>query len=196
MTNFKLFNKKKEIINKYDLSADIYDKRYRAIQEEKYHIVLDNCILKEKRVLDLGCGTGLLIEYILKSKDYHHILKSKYIAVDISLKMMIKFKNKLLKLGKKPNVLFVLSDMENLPFRKNSFNLIISLTSFQNLPNILNGVRESLRVSTNECDFKFSILRKKLELDKVINLLKPYVKDFKVVNKENIEDVIITGIVI
>ncbi len=194
--NFKLFNKKKEIINNYNSSADIYDKRYRAIQEEKYHIILDDYVLLKKRILDIGCGTGLLIEYILKSKEYHHILRSKYIAVDISWKMMLEFKKKLSKLRIKPNMLLVLSDIENLPFRNNSFNSIFSLTSFQNLPHILNGVRESLRVSTNECVFKFSILRKKLELDKVINLLKPYVKDFEVINKEHIEDFIIQGIVI
>ncbi|MBY8983658.1 MAG: methyltransferase domain-containing protein [Candidatus Lokiarchaeota archaeon] len=194
--NFKLSNKKKEIINSYDSSAEFYDKRYRAIQEEKYHIVLYKCRLIEKRILDIGCGTGLLIEYILNSKGDHHILRSKYIAVDISLKMMLKFKKKLLNLRNQPNVLFVLSDIDNLPFRNNSFNVIFSLTSFQNLPHILSGVRESLRVSANESIFKFSILRKKLKQEEIINFLKPLVKDFEVINKKNIEDVIIQGILI
>ena len=194
--NFKLLHKKKEIINSYDSSADFYDKRYRAIQEEKYDIVLDNCDLIEKRILDIGCGTGLLIEYVLNSKENHDVLKSKYIAVDISWKMILKFKKKLLKIRHKPNILFVLSDIENLPFRNNSFSLIFSLTSFQNLPHILNGVQESLRVSANKSVFKFSILRKKLELEGVKNLLTPFVKDLEVINKEDIEDVIIQGKVI
>jgi ubiquinone/menaquinone biosynthesis C-methylase UbiE len=193
--NFKLLNKKKGIISKYDTSADFYDNRYRAIQEEKYHIVLENFDLREKTILDIGCGTGLLFEYLLNSKENHHILKSKYIALDISWKMMLKFKNKSLSLHNKPNVLLVLSDMENLPFRNNSFNLIFSLTSFQNLPLISNGIRESLRVSEDESIFKFSILRKKLKLDEVKDLLEPFVKDLKVINKEHIEDVIVQGIV-
>lgn len=194
--NFKPLSKKQEIINSYDSSAGYYDNRYRKIQEEKYDIILNNYDLLEKRILDNGCGTGLLIEYLLNSKINHHIFKCKYVAVDISWKMLCKFKKKLLKLRNKPNVLFVLSDMENLPFRNNSFNLIFSLTSFQNLPNILNGIRESLRVSVNKGDIKFSILRKKLELDEVKNLLTPFVKDLEVTNKEDIEDIIIQGIVI
>ena len=36
---FKFLNKKKEIIDNYDASADFYDKRYRVIQEEKYDII-------------------------------------------------------------------------------------------------------------------------------------------------------------
>ena len=193
--NFRLLNKKKEIINDYNSSAEFYDKRYRAIQEEKYHIILENYDLIEKRILDIGCGTGLLFEYILNSKENHNLQKSKFIAIDISWKMLLKFKKKLLKLKNKPNVLFVLSDIENLPFRNNSFNLIFSLTSFQNLPSILDGIRESLRVSTNDSTFKFSILRKKLNLDQVKTLLEPFVKDLKVINRYYIEDVIIQGIV-
>jgi len=192
--NFKLLNKKKEIINNYNSSAEFYDKRYRAIQEEKYHIILENYDLIEKRILDIGCGTGLLFEYLLNSKENHHIQKSKYIAVDISWNMLLEFKKKLLKLKNKPNVLCVLSDIENLPFRNNSFSLIFSLTSFQNLPSILDGIRESLRVSTNESIFKFSILRKKLDLDQVKTLLEPFVRDLKVINIDYIEDIIIQGI--
>jgi ubiquinone/menaquinone biosynthesis C-methylase UbiE len=194
--NFKPSNKKKNIINSYDSSAEFYDNRYKAIQEEKYQISLDKYHLKEKRILDIGCGTGLLVEYILNSKVDQYILKSKYIAVDIASKMILRFKERLLKLRNKPDVLFVLSDIENLPFRNNSFNVIFSFTSFQNLPNIIHGIRESLRVSTNECIFKFSILRKKLDQDEILNYLKPLVKNIEVINKNYIEDVIIQGIVI
>ncbi|MHA2037330.1 MAG: class I SAM-dependent methyltransferase [Promethearchaeota archaeon] len=194
--NFQLLNKKKEIIEKYNSSADFYDKRYRTIQEAKYDIILESFDLIEKYVLDIGCGTGLLIEYLLNSYENQVMQRCKYIAVDISWKMILKFKKKLLKLSIKPNVSLVLSDIDNLPFRNNCFSLIFSLTSFQNLPHVLNGIRESLRVSKNEGTFKFSILRKKLELEQLKDFLKPYVKYLKVINKEDIEDVIIQGVVI
>ncbi len=54
---FKFLNKKKEIIDNYDASADFYDKRYRAIQGEKYDIILNNYDLNEKTIIDIGCGT-------------------------------------------------------------------------------------------------------------------------------------------
>ena len=190
---FKFLNKKKEIIDSYDASADFYDKRYRTIQGEKYDIILNNYDLNEKTIIDIGCGTGLLIEHIINSKDYPWVLKCSYIAVDISWNMLLQFKLKLFKLKNKTEILLILADIENLPFRDNSFNLVLSLTSFQNLPNILNGIRESLRVGSNKSNFKFSILRKKLELNPLLELLTPYVEDLEVINKDYFEDIIIQG---
>jgi ubiquinone/menaquinone biosynthesis C-methylase UbiE len=193
---FKFLNKKKEIIDDYDASADFYDKRYRAIQERKYDIVLNNYNLNEKTIIDIGCGTGLFIEHIFNSKKSSGVLKCNYVAVDISWNMLLQFKVKLLKLKNKIKILLILADIENLPFRDNSFNSVFSLTSFQNLPNILSGIRESLRVSLNRSDFKFSILRKKMELNPLLELLTPFVEDLEVINKDFIEDVIIQGKII
>ncbi len=193
---FKFLNKKKEIIDNYDASADFYDKRYGAIQGEKYVIVLNNYDLNEKTILDIGCGTGLFIEHIFNSKDYPRVFKCNYIAVDISWNMLLQFKLKLYELKNKTKTLLILADIENLPFRDNSFNLVFSLTSFQNLPNILNGIQESLRVSSNKSDFKFSILRKKLDLNPLLELLTPFVGELEVINKDYIEDIIIQGTVI
>jgi ubiquinone/menaquinone biosynthesis C-methylase UbiE len=110
--------------------------------------------------------------------------------------MLLQFKLKLCKLKNKTKILLILADIENLPFRDNSFNLVFSLTSFQNLPNILNGIQESLRVGSNKSDFKFSILRKKLDLNPLLELLTPFVEDLQVINKDYIEDIIIQGTVI
>ncbi|MFX1523962.1 MAG: class I SAM-dependent methyltransferase [Promethearchaeota archaeon] len=191
--NFKPLNKKKEIISRYDSSANFYDKRYKSIQEEKYRILLDNCELKEKLILDIGCGTGLLLEYIIKSKQNQEILKPMFIAVDISGKMVSEFKKKILTLRECSRIELLLADIENLPFRDNSFNLIFSVTSFQNLPNILKGIQESLRITKSLSTIKFSILRKKLNLFRIINLLRPHVKNLEIVNNKDMEDVIIQG---
>lgn len=190
---FKFLNKKKEIIDNYDASADFYDKRYGAIQKEKYDIVLNNYDLNEKTIIDIGCGTGLFIEHILNSGDLDRVLECYYIAVDISWNMLLQFKLKLFDLKNKTKILLMLADIDNLPFRDNSFNLVFSLTSFQNLPNILSGIQESLRVSSNKSDFKFSILRKKLDLNLILELLTPFVKNLEVINKDYIEDIIIQG---
>lgn len=186
-------NKKKKIIGNYNSSAPFYDKRYRLIQEEKYLKTLDNFFIKGKKVLDAGCGTGLLFEFILKSDVIQNELRCHYVAIDISLKMLTEFKSKLLKLKEKPNVSLILSDIENLPFRDNSFNLIFSFTSFQNLPSYIEGFHEICRVGLEGGDLKFSILRKKLELPTLISILKPYLEEFEITNEEPLEDIIIQG---
>jgi len=186
-------NKKKKIIGNYNSSAPFYDKRYRLIQEEKYLKTLDNFFIKGKKILDAGCGTGLLFEFILKSGVIQNELRCHYVAIDISLKMLTEFKSKLLKLKEKPKVSLILSDIENLPFRDNSFNLIFSFTSFQNLPSYIEGFHEICRVSLEGGDLKFSILRKKLELPTLISILKPYLEEFEITNEEPLEDIIIQG---
>ena len=109
-------------------------------------------------------------------------MKSNYIAVDISWNMLLKFKSKIISpnYSKNPPNL-ILSDIEYLPFRDNIFYSIFSLTSFQNLPYIKNGIKESFRVSKNNADFKFSILKKELELKSLLKILKPKIKDLLII---------------
>jgi len=86
--------------------------------------------------------------------------------------------------------------MEYLPFRDNTFSSILSLTSFQNLPTIEKGVKEMFRVSKNNTDLKFSILKKKLELELLLEVLKSNIKDPIIIIRNNLEDVIIQGEII
>ncbi len=193
--HFKTVNKKKKIIENYDLSAHFYDKRYKKIQEKKYNIVLENYQLKEKRILDVGCGTGLLIEFILNTDVDNRNLKCNFVAIDISWNMLLEFKSKLFRLKNKANISLMLSDIENLPFRDNIFNLIYSFTSFQNLPGTYRGFQELFRVASINSDLKFSILKKKLDLNALIDFLEPYVEDLELINKAFLEDIIIQGVI-
>jgi len=187
-------NKKKSIIEKYNSSSHFYDKRYKAIQEEKYEIVLKNYKANGKIIIDMGCGTGLFFEYITKSIKKQEEIKGNYVAVDISWNMLLRFKSKVINYKYKKYALnLILSDMEHLPFRENIFDSIFSLTSFQNLPHIQIGITESFRVSKNNADYNFSILKKKLELELLLKILKPEIKEIEVIEKENLEDFIIQG---
>ena len=186
-------SKKKRIIDEYNASVYYYDKRYSQIQLEKYNLILKNYHLNGKITLDTGCGTGLLFEYISKLKKDEKRVKYKYVAIDISWNMLLEFKSKIINYKSKNNLELILGDIENLPFRENVFHLIFSLTSFQNLPNINRGIEESYRVCINYGDFNFSILSKKLNLDALLNLLKPLSSDIKTINKDELEDIIIQG---
>lgn len=190
---FNNSNKKKRIINEYNSSAHFYDRRYKQIQLEKYNLILNSLYLNGKVILDIGCGTGLFFEYIFNLKKEEDKVKYKYAAIDISWNMLLEFQSKKINYKPKNNIELILGDIENLPFRENVFHSIFSLTSFQNLPNINRGIEESYRVCINYGDFKFSILRKNLNLDALLNLLKPLSREIKTIDKDILEDVIILG---
>ena len=188
-------NKKKEIIIKYNSTSDYYERRYKEIQYNKYKFVLNSYTVGGKIILDAGCGTGLLYDFIIHSLEQIKTAFYSYIAIDISINMLKIFKsknsNKDKKIGNKINL--ILSDLENLPIRSNIFNSVFSLTSLQNLPHIIDGVKEMLRVVKEDADIKFSILKKNLDLNKLISLLKSKIFELQILNKEIVEDVIIQG---
>ena len=149
-------DKKKNIKNKYNTTADFYNSRYRDIQYEKYAQMLNGMHLSG-RILDLGCGTGMLSEFLNKET----------IGVDFSIKMIKKSKNKNRILG----------DAELLPFKNNTFDFVLSFTLVQNLPSfkVFKEVRRTLKTDSL---FVLTLLRKKYnenvrkELEKGFSILK------------------------
>lgn len=191
----KSHNKKKKIIEKYNSSSQFYDKRYGLIQEDKFEIVLNNYRSEERLILDLGCGTGLFFEYINKKILNNEKIKLNYVGLDISWNMLLEFKSKIANsdyINYNPNL--ILSDIEYLPFRENIFLSVFALTSFQNLPNIKNGIIESFRVGKNNAEFKFSILKKKLDIESLLKIIETKLRELSITNNENLEDVVIQGV--
>lgn len=184
-------DKKKEIISKYNSTSIFYDKRYRKIQEEKYSIILSDFLQeKNKIILDAGCGSGLLFEFIVKK---FKVTQIKYIGIEISLNMLKKFAEKCRYLDNNLSVNLILSDIEHLPFRDNRIDSIFSITSLQNLPNIYKGITEIIRVGEHMANLEFSILKKNLDLDSLISFLNSKLINLKIKNIESIEDIIIQG---
>lgn len=190
------FDKKRKIINEYNSSSFYYDKRYCQIQKEKFKIILKNPNFESKRILDAGCGTGLLLEHMLSLVDQNDKIRYSYVGTDISFNMLNEFYFKLKSINKKIDINLVLSDIENLPFRDNFFNLIFSITAFQNLSNIKLGFKNLLRISANRAKLKLSILKKKFDLEGFLTLVKPSLKDLETISKEEIEDIIFQGEII
>ena len=186
-------DKKREIIGKYDSTAHFYDVRYLKIQREKFNLLFSDFSCEDKFLLDAGCGTVLFydfVEHLLINSDKLYRL----LGIDISWNMLKNFSLKLKKKEKaiKNQINLLLSDIENLPFREDVFHVIISLTSLQNLPNIIEGIEESFRVARNNSDVKFSILKKKIEMDDILSHIKKQVKNLELMENDDIEDIILS----
>ncbi|MFX1594687.1 MAG: class I SAM-dependent methyltransferase, partial [Promethearchaeota archaeon] len=108
--------------------------------------------------------------------------------------MLLKFQSKFIIsecLKRTPNLL--LSDIEYLPFRDNVFSSIFSITSFQNLPQLEKGINESFRVSKSNADFRFSTLKKNLNLKSLFKILNTKITSLKTIETEDLEDIILEG---
>lgn len=185
--------KKKNIIAKYNSTSSFYDDRYRIIQNSKFKLLLKNFKFDNKIILDAGCGTGLLFEFVLRYNQRIFNRKLRYIGIDISWKMLKQFLSKINKRTSIKRVSLILGDIENLPFREEKIHQIFAVTSFQNLHDIEKGLRELIRVGQQGTSLNLSILKKNLNLDNIYSYLKSETADLNLIRLEKVEDVIIQG---
>ena len=180
--------KKKGIIDSYNSESynEIYDRRYRSIQFDKFEPFYDSINQTPIFLLDYGCGTGLLWDfYNLKYQNGLHNKKVRFISIDISKGMLNIFQNKLNIANNFPNVSFndallVCCDGEHLPFRSNHFKYIYAITSLQNLSDLDLGLNEINRVKKKDAVIAISYLRKKITKDVLKGKLKKSFEGFQI----------------
>jgi len=121
----------------YDEVAEIYDRRYDRNRGRSYYSHLSRHILehlpKGKKLLDLGCGTGLFIQ---RYRKYGGIA----IGLDISPGMIQKARSRC------NSGQFAVGNAEILPFRDDSFDALSSLLAFSYLKEPESMLREAYRV--------------------------------------------------
>jgi len=157
-------SKKLEIQGNYNSKSynEIYDRRYKMIQFEKFESIWNSLIEKPFFLLDYGCGTGLLWDFFIsKFQDNALNEKLRYIGIDISIGMLKIFQDKAQKV-KDNRVHLICCDGEYLPFRSNLFQDIFAFTSLQNLPNLDQGLNEIIRIKKKKANIAISYLRKKI----------------------------------
>jgi ubiquinone/menaquinone biosynthesis C-methylase UbiE len=147
----------------YDLQAAIYDEQYIGEQENKIKAMLETLDLKGSEfVLDLGCGTGFLFEYVSEMVGF-------IVGADLSKKALLLAKKRI---KNKSNVDLVCADADNTPFVDNLFDKIFSVTVLQNMPEPSRTVQEMKRVGKTEALFAVTGLKKKFTPESFVALLK------------------------
>jgi len=123
---------KREIMTKYNTTFRGYDELYGEEQMEKcIEVMREIEDLKDKVVLDVGCGTGIMEGMLIEAKYI--------IGLDISIEMIKIAKGKY---GEYYNISWVNADAENLPIKSESIDLSLMITVIQNTPNPLNALEE------------------------------------------------------
>jgi len=95
----------------YDYIATTYDHRFQGVVS-RIENELATASLSTRNVLDLGCGTGLYLEYVKPEG---------YIGIDLSFGMLQ------VACAKFPTHRFIQSDMSAIPFPDHSFDAVVSL---------------------------------------------------------------------
>jgi len=146
------WNQKRRTIRRYNQSAHVYDTQYLEEQEAKITTIMQNLSLKNNSVvLDIGCGTGLLIKHFADKFEF-------FVGADIS-RGLLKYAKR--KAKPFPNSALVLADADNLPFPNQTFDAVFAVTLLQNMPDPSTTLTEINRVSKAKASIIVTGLRKR-----------------------------------
>lgn len=124
----------------FNKQAPVYDETNTILYSKYGKISCKNIydFLKDKQydnLLDIGCGTGYLINML--SKDY----EAKYIGLDLSPEMIKQASSKNIN-----NSQFVEGRSDQIPFEDNLFDIVTCSQSFHHYPDTDNAIQEARRV--------------------------------------------------
>jgi ubiquinone/menaquinone biosynthesis C-methylase UbiE len=161
-------------MNYYNEISQGYEELYKEEQIKKLNFIKEfleklNIKIKETdKVLDVGCGTGLTTR-AWPSKNR--------IGIDPAEKLIEKAKQK----DKNSN--YVIAPAENIPFKANTFDVVVSITAIQNFQDIKKGLIEIKRVSKNLIILSF--LKKSEKKEFILNLIKSLFKIKDIIEEDN-----------
>ena len=131
-------------------------------QKAKYEAALESVGNSDSTfVLDAGCGTGLLFDYITNRA-------KTIVGLDISRKTLLVAKEYAKAFS---NVHLVCADVDCMPFGEKLFSHVYAMTLIQNSPNPLVTLQEIIRVSKNNVVIVVTGLKKAFSLESFRKLL-------------------------
>jgi ubiquinone/menaquinone biosynthesis C-methylase UbiE len=122
--------------NEYDRTLGVLE-FHRALLDL---VVRNSGVRRGTKVLDIGCGTGLLSLKFLKAAD------CSITAVDNSKEMMAFFQDKIKKLGLGKQIVCKLMDADSIKFPPNTFDIAASTVTLHHLKEKLNPIRKIYKI--------------------------------------------------
>lgn len=150
----------------YDAISNGYEELHGQEQLNKGRIILDNLNLKKDDwLLDIGCGPGQLLE----------MCDCQCIGIDPSFKLLAQSKKHVIQ-----------ARAEQLPFKDNSFDYVVSITAIHNFDNIDKAIQEIKRVAKQHV--AISLLKNTARFEEIEDKLKENFKIHKIIleNKDAI----------
>ncbi len=145
------WRKKRDVMRRYDVTAEMYDRRYAEEQAAKVEAALRHVDLGEKGpVLDAGCGTGLFLSQAAGKAGF-------IVGLDVSKRSLLVAKKRARAFS---NVYLVLGDVDNMPFRGRTFSHVFAFTLVQNVPDPAETLREFGRVAKSNGVFVVTGLKR------------------------------------
>jgi ubiquinone/menaquinone biosynthesis C-methylase UbiE len=121
----------------YSRLAPTYDRRWSFYIKASIQATVNRLMINpQDRILDLGCGTGTLIQHL-----FQLVPNAAIVGLDISSEMLTVARQKL-----PESVELHLGDVGQLPFPNESFNTIISTSAFHYIRNPVQAIQEMKRV--------------------------------------------------
>lgn len=138
-------------MRRYDQSAHVYDTQYFDEQEAKIKTIVQHLRLPRSiKVLDAGCGTGLLFRHVIDKADF-------VVGIDVSRGLLQKARKKT---SQSQNAALVLADADNTPFPNGSFDVVIAVTLMQNMPTPTATLTEFKRITKQTASIVVTGLKK------------------------------------
>lgn len=157
------WNQKRSVMHRYNLTAHIYEARYAEEQTAKIKAALEaTTIKKHSVVLDAGCGTGILFDYIANQA-------KTIIALDISKKILTEAKNRAKKFQ---NIHLILADADNMPLKQKAFTYVFGITLLQNMPKPAKTLNEIKRIAEAGAKIIVTGMKKAFTLKQFKSLLR------------------------
>jgi len=149
-------------MRRYDLAAHMYDMRYAEEQTAKIQAALEDLHVKRgSLVLDAGCGTGVLFDFVAD--------KAETVGLDISKRSLLQARERARNFR---SAHLVLADADNTPLKQSIFTHVFAFTLIQNMPNPVKTLKEIDRIAREDAAIVVTGLKKAFTISTFEDLLK------------------------